>query len=174
VWRNREMKIFQVLTFSYNEVKAQVLPLHDTKGRGSRGMAPLILKLGTRWKWVNFTPRPHYSREIRRCPSNWRLGGRQNRSGRFGKENSLSLMRFKPRTLQPIAGGYTDLATPAPSLIIRPVKVTLRKTIEDKCSQLKVIIKILKHVYKRMNIYDTTFIQKHLTLIPQFRERASP
>jgi hypothetical protein len=25
-----------------------------------------------------------------------------------------------------------------------------------------------------MNIYDTTFIQKHLTLIPQFRERASP
>ena len=138
-------------------------------------MAALILKLGIRWKWVvNFTPRPHYSREIRRCPSNWRLGGRQNRSGRFGEENSLPLTILKPRTLQPIAGGYTDSATLASSLIIRPVKVTLRKTIgETKCPQLKVIIRILKHVYTRMNIYDTTFSQKHLTLIPQFRERAS-
>jgi hypothetical protein len=48
VWRNREMKIFNVLTFSYNKVKAKVFPVHDTKGRGSRGMAPIILKLGTR------------------------------------------------------------------------------------------------------------------------------
>jgi hypothetical protein len=54
-----------------------------------------------------------------------------------------------PDPPQSIAGGYTDSATPAPPLIIRPVKVTLRKTIgEDKCSLLKVIIRILKHVYK--------------------------
>ena len=109
------------------ELKAKVFPVH-MKGRGSRGMAPLILKLGTRWKWVvNFTPRPHYSRGIRRCPSNWKLGGRQYRSGGFGEENSLPLTRFKPRNLRPIAGGYTDSATPAPSLIIRPVIVTLKK-----------------------------------------------
>jgi hypothetical protein len=148
VWRKREMKIFDVITFSYNKVKAKVFPVHDTKGRGSRGMAPLILKLGIRWKLVvNFTPRPHYSREIRRCPSNWRMDGRQNRSGRFGEENSLPLTRLKPRTLHPIAGGYTGSATLALSLIIRPVKVTLRKTIgETECSQLKVIISILKHV----------------------------
>jgi len=58
-WRNREMKIFNVLTFSY-KVKAKVFLAHHMKGRGNRGMAPLILKLRTRWKWVvSFTPRPH-------------------------------------------------------------------------------------------------------------------
>jgi len=42
------MKIFNVLTFSYDKVKAKVFHVHDTKERGSRGMAPIILKLGTR------------------------------------------------------------------------------------------------------------------------------
>jgi hypothetical protein len=32
--------------------------------RGSTGIAPLILNLGTRWKWVvNFTPQPFYPKE---------------------------------------------------------------------------------------------------------------
>jgi hypothetical protein len=57
---------------------------HDMKTYGgSCGIAPCILKLSTRWRWViRFTPRPIYSR--RNSP--WyplyrRADGTQNRSG---------------------------------------------------------------------------------------------
>jgi hypothetical protein len=43
--------------------KAKAVPLHATKARGvRRGIAPLILDLGTRWGWlVSGTPRPRFS-----------------------------------------------------------------------------------------------------------------
>jgi hypothetical protein len=44
--------------------------------RGSRGITPLILKLGTRWTWVvSFTPRPPYPRrKWRSCTLNRKAG----------------------------------------------------------------------------------------------------
>ena len=63
--------------------------------RRSRGVAPHILNVGTRWKRViTFTSRPLCPR----CPLNRRLGGLQTRSERFGGEkNLLSLHGFERR-----------------------------------------------------------------------------
>jgi hypothetical protein len=43
---------------SFIQVKGKALPVHATKTcRGSRGIAPLILNLGDRWRWVgSITP----------------------------------------------------------------------------------------------------------------------
>jgi hypothetical protein len=73
--------------------------------RWSTGIAPLILNLGTRWRWVfNLSPRPFYPEKESRYPSNRRLGGPQSRSGRFGEENDLlPLLGFKPQIAQPVA-----------------------------------------------------------------------
>jgi hypothetical protein len=57
---------------------------------GSGGIAPRILVLGTRWRWVvSFTPRPLYPEGKRPCFSlEKRLGGPQSRSGRGGEEKN--------------------------------------------------------------------------------------
>jgi hypothetical protein len=63
------------------ETKGEVFHLQAMKSyRGSRGMAPHILNLGTRWRWIaNFTPRLFYSRRKEpRCFLNRRLGGPRN------------------------------------------------------------------------------------------------
>ena len=46
------------------QAKSTLVPLHTMKPyRGNGGLAPLILNLGTRWRWaVNCTPRPLYPR----------------------------------------------------------------------------------------------------------------
>jgi hypothetical protein len=42
---------------------------------GSRGVAPLILNLGTRWRWVvNFTPQPLYPWERTSWPIKYKAG----------------------------------------------------------------------------------------------------
>jgi hypothetical protein len=57
---------------------------------GSRGIAPRILDLGSRWRRVvSFTPRPLYSQgKSPRYPLDRRLGGPQSRSGRGGEEKN--------------------------------------------------------------------------------------
>jgi len=58
--------------------EGKVVLVHAMKTyRGSRGIAPLIPSLGTRW-WgvVNFTPRPLYQRRNNpRYPWSWKVGG---------------------------------------------------------------------------------------------------
>lgn len=51
-------------------LKGEVVPLRAIKAcMGSRGVHPLILKLGARWRLViNITPRPFYLREISPVP----------------------------------------------------------------------------------------------------------
>jgi hypothetical protein len=57
---------------------------------GSRGIAPLILNLDTRWRWVfSFTPQPLTHWKEQQCPLNRRLGGPHSLSGRF-EQKSLS------------------------------------------------------------------------------------
>ena len=72
---------------------------------GCRGIAPLILNIGTRWRLVvNFMPRPLYSVKEPRCPLNRRLDGPQSQSGCFEEEKSvLSLPGFDPQNVQPVA-----------------------------------------------------------------------
>jgi hypothetical protein len=57
---------------------------------GSGGIAPHILDLGTRWRWVvSFTLRPLYPQGKRPSyPLDRRLGGPQSRSGRGGEEKN--------------------------------------------------------------------------------------
>jgi len=89
----------------------KVLPVHATKPwMRRRGIAPLILNLGT-WCWwvVSFTLRPLYI-----CEGAWYslttwLDGHRSGSGHFEEEKTrLPLPDLEPRTVQPVAGRYTD------------------------------------------------------------------
>jgi hypothetical protein len=76
---------------------------------GSGGIAPRILNLGTRWRWVvSFTPRPLYPQgKNASYSSDGRLDGPQSRSGRGGEEkNSQPLPRLEPPINQPVAQRY--------------------------------------------------------------------
>jgi hypothetical protein len=77
-----------------------------------------ILNHGTGWRWVvSFGPRPLYPRrKSPRYPSDKRLGGPQNRSGRCGGEKILHLPESSPG--HP-ARRYTDWAIPAPHLLYK-------------------------------------------------------
>jgi hypothetical protein len=73
--------------------------------RGRKGIAPLILKLGARWRWeINGTPSPLYPGKERRNPLNKRRGGPLSRPGGFGEEkNLLPPPGIKPRFVQSLA-----------------------------------------------------------------------
>jgi hypothetical protein len=78
---------------------------------GSRGIAPRILELGTRWRRVvSFKPRQLYpQRKSTWYPLDRRLGEPQSRSGRGGEEkNSLPLPGPEPPIVQPLDQRYTD------------------------------------------------------------------
>jgi hypothetical protein len=77
---------------------------------GSGGIAPCILDLRTRWKWVvSFTPQLLYPQgKCPRYPLDRRLGGPQSQSGCGGKEKiSQPLPGLEPPIIQPIAQCYT-------------------------------------------------------------------
>jgi hypothetical protein len=76
---------FKCLSMIRHELKGKVVPVHAMKAYGwSRGIAPLILNLGTRWRCVvNFTPRSLYPGKEPRYPLNKRQGGPQCLSGGF-------------------------------------------------------------------------------------------
>jgi hypothetical protein len=78
---------------------------------GKGGIAPHILDLGTRWRWmVSFTPQLLYPPQEK---TTWylldrRLGGPQNQSGHSSEEkNSQPLLRLKPPIVQSVAQHYT-------------------------------------------------------------------
>jgi hypothetical protein len=85
---------------------------------GSGGIAPRILDLGTRWRWVvSFTPRPLYHQgKSPWYPLDRRLGRPQSRSGGGGEEKIPSLRResnLRTLIVQPVAQRYTDWAITA-------------------------------------------------------------
>ena len=86
--------------------------VHATKAyRGSRGAAPLILNLGTRWRWaVNFTSRPIYARV--------RTGGWMGLRAGLGvldkRKTACPCQESKPELSSPQPGQY-DYTTPAPT-----------------------------------------------------------
>jgi hypothetical protein len=73
-------------------------------------IAPRILDLGSRWRWVvSFTPQPLYPQGESPCYSmDRRLGGPRSQSGRGGEEkNSQTLPGLELPISQPIAQRYT-------------------------------------------------------------------
>jgi hypothetical protein len=77
---------------------------------GSGSIAPRILDLCIRWRWVvSFTPRPLYPQGRSACyPLDRRLGWPQSRSGRGGEENnSQPLPGLEPPIIQSVAQRYT-------------------------------------------------------------------
>jgi hypothetical protein len=77
---------------------------------GSGGMAPRILDLGTRWRWVvSFKPRTFYSQgKNPRYPLDRRLGGPQIWSGRDGEEKNSQLPpELEPPIIHSVAQRYT-------------------------------------------------------------------
>jgi hypothetical protein len=86
---------------------------------GSGCIAPRILDLGTRWRWVvSFTPRQLYSQgKSPWFPLDRRLGGPQSHSGREGEEkNSPPPLNPWTPIVQPVAQSYTDWAIAALSI----------------------------------------------------------
>jgi hypothetical protein len=77
---------------------------------GSGPTAPLILDLGTGWRWVvSFMLRPLYPQRKSPCyPLDRSLYGPQSRFGRGGEEkNSRPLPGLEPPNIQPVAQRYT-------------------------------------------------------------------
>jgi hypothetical protein len=71
---------------------------------GSENIAPRILDLGIRWRWVvSFTPRPLYPQRKRWYPLDRRLSGTLRRLGRGGEKNSEPLPGLEPPIIQPVA-----------------------------------------------------------------------
>jgi hypothetical protein len=158
LWKTSAVNMrFVTLEMSVTKVKKVKLSLwflltehHATKAYwGSGGIAPCILDLGTRWRWVaSFTPRPLYPQEKSRWyPSDRRLGGLQSWSGRGGGEkNSQPLPGTEPSIIQPVDQRYTTRLPRLLRLLQRLTKVTcfmcfyqLRNlTMEQKTQQNKV------------------------------------
>jgi hypothetical protein len=93
-------KVFLCLT-KHNAMKTYL---------GIGDIAPGILDLGTRWRWVvSFTSRPLYPQGKRPWYQlDRRVGGPQNWSGPGGEEkNSQSLLGLEPPIIQPITQRYT-------------------------------------------------------------------
>ena len=89
-------------------VQALRLCTGRTACRGSRGITLPFHDHSTRRRWgVSVTPRPLFT--PRKDPLYRRLGGPQGRSGRVQKISPPP--GFDPRTVQPVASGYTDWAT---------------------------------------------------------------
>jgi hypothetical protein len=84
-------------------------PRHDGV-LGSGGIAPRILDLGTRWRWVvSLAPR-RFTSQVKSpwCPIGRRLGRPQSRFGYGGEEkNSQPLPGLEPSIIQPVAQLYT-------------------------------------------------------------------
>jgi hypothetical protein len=78
---------------------------------GSGGVAPRILDVGTRLRWVlSFTHRPLYPQaKSPWYPLDTRLGGPQSRSGRGDEEQNFQpLPGLEPPIIQPVAQRYTS------------------------------------------------------------------
>jgi hypothetical protein len=71
--------------------KGNAVPLQVTKSYvGWRGITPLIIKTGVRWKWVvNFTPRPIYPEKKPWCLLQRRLGGPHSRPAGLREQKVL-------------------------------------------------------------------------------------
>jgi hypothetical protein len=113
-WLDISVRI-QIISIPINSVCSLLwAPCHEG-ALGNRDIAPRILELGTRWRWVvSFKRRPLYPQEkSRRHPLDRSLGGPQSRSGSGCTEkNSQPLPEIEPPIIQPVAQCYTTKLAP--------------------------------------------------------------
>ena len=92
--------------------KGRIAPVHDMKAcKGGRGIAPLILNLGIRWRWlVNIKPWPL------KAGTYWVSGrvGPRDLSGRFSGERSTLLLAGIRTEDRPARSQATVLITLSP------------------------------------------------------------
>jgi len=86
---------------------------HHAGNRGSSGVTPFILNLGTRWRQVaSFMHWQLYLQVRTPVPTEY-----QKQFGWYWiTENLSSLLELKPWTIQPVASHYTDYIIPTPWL----------------------------------------------------------
>ena len=79
---------------------------------GSRSASPLIINLGTSWRWVvNYTHRLLYHRDkVSRYPLNRMLDVAQVRAGRFGEEINILLLPIIGRPTSSLVSVPTELS----------------------------------------------------------------
>lgn len=71
--------------FSLKKIKVPVHAVKAYRGSTSRSIAPFILRLDIRWKWMaDFTHLLLYAQEITSCPLSRGQGGLRSQSGHFG------------------------------------------------------------------------------------------
>jgi len=92
--------------------------------RWRKGIAPVILNIRTKWRWVvNFMPCCFTSRKTPIYPLNRRLGGPQSWSGCFWEEKFLlPWLRLEPQTIQPVAQSLYRLYSSSYILTMPPLK----------------------------------------------------
>jgi hypothetical protein len=98
------------------------------KAHWGGGIAPRILDLGTKWRWVfTFMPRPLYSQgKSPWYPLERRLDGPQSRSGHGGEEkNYQPLPGLEPSDHPARSSALYHWATPAPMLIIKSLWIVI-------------------------------------------------
>jgi hypothetical protein len=103
----------------------------------SGGIAPRILDLGTKWRWVvSFTPRPLYPHgKSPWYPLDRRLGGLRNRSGHSSEEtNSQPLPELETPTNQPVAQRYTTELSWLPKNLVNNFILRNRSGFDEVCS----------------------------------------
>ena len=82
---------------------------------GSRSTAPLMLNLGTRWKWeVNITPRSLYPWEITQVPTKQENVWASESIWMFGRRTTCPCRDSRPEWWNPYPSRQTDCAIPAP------------------------------------------------------------
>jgi len=85
-----DMKTFLPSFYIFKEYSKVLLTHAMNPHKGSRCIAPLILNLGTRCRWlVNVTPQSLYRRKEHWYPLNRRLGGPQSWSVHIGEKKYL-------------------------------------------------------------------------------------
>jgi hypothetical protein len=95
---------------------------------GSGGIAPCILHLGTRWRWVvSFTPRPLYPQGKNPLyPLDKTLGEPKNSSGHGGEEKSSQpLPEIEPWNPNHPASSLVAILTDRPCHKLSPVEISI-------------------------------------------------
>jgi hypothetical protein len=115
-------------------------PVHTIKGqRGKRGIAPLFLNLGTRWaSVVNFTPRPLFSWERTRIPTEQDAGWAPEPVLSFWrreKSPALTGIRAPDRPARTLVS--SDYAAPAPVVCCQILHCNIFVTIHSSFSANK-------------------------------------
>ena len=141
------LSVHNILQQITEGIIGRVAPVHAIKAyRGSRGIAPLILNLGTRWRCVvNFTRRPLYTQQRTPAPTEQKAGSSHIVGlDSSAEEQNLTSLPELERTRQPVASSYTDC-----DIHRRNTKINYDQPFSNNCDSLENCI--VTHTVNSMN-----------------------